>query len=114
MNESIHNQIEEHNRRYCSLRNRIAQFFGLGSALYFEKIAAPHNFNGVPPSGMTWKETVQKVHPVHLVHVVHLQYCPVCSVGLVDFFADFDEDLNQYMVRGEYCPKGHYTYLDYA
>ena len=82
----------------------------------FIEVPAPNNWEGVPPPNLTWKEVVKKTEKfiVPFTQWIIPRECPVCGGVLRGYLSDYDMDIQQYMVSGVYCPKGHYTNLTFA
>jgi len=92
-------------------------FFGPKS-IYLD---ASNNYPGIPPKNMLWEDAwkfySRSIVPYHggkLYIEKALESCPTCGKSLVDYRSDFNPELNQHMVTGEYCPDGHYTHIECA
>ncbi len=87
----------------------------------WEKVSARNNWYGVPKPGLTWEEVKDKTQVIEPIVPMTLpivpKTCPECDVPLKKYESDyykFEEGGGQFMVVGNYCPKGHWTHLHWA
>ncbi len=84
-------------------------------------ITAGNNWNGVPKPDLRWKEVVEgteEIFPIiPMTEETIPDFCPVCAGVLTKYRSDwwdFTEGGGQFMVRGNFCPTGHWTHLTWA